>query len=245
MYSLIKKKIIPTLVAGKIKNIVKYILFIITFLTSFSFTTCANSSLLEKLQQMKEISNIKKMEVSPYTEYYEFWYEQPVDHENPEKGNFKQRVLLGHRSENAPVVAVLEGYGIYSPYACELSQLFKTNQLIIEHRFFNDSKPKGEIPWQYLTLKQAATDHHRIIQSLKQILYPTSKWISTGISKGGQTTIYHRYFYPEDVDISVPYVAPLNVEAIDPRLEKFLSELGSVPRNGILLEGKAKDENGR
>ena len=201
----------------------------------------ANGPLLQKLQQIKEISGIRELKVQPYTEYYEFWYEQPIDHNNPSKGTFKQRVLLGHRDFNAPMVAILEGYGIYSPAESELSKLFKTNQLTIEHRFFNNSKPEGETPWTDLTLKQAATDQHEIIQTLRQKIYPNTKWISTGISKGGQTTVYHRYFYPEDVEISVPYVAPINLEKIDPRLEKFLSKLGGTPENRKLLEGGGKD----
>ena len=57
----------------------------------------ANGPLLQKLQQIKEISGIRELKVQPYTEYYEFWYEQPIDHNNPSKGTFKQRVLLGHR----------------------------------------------------------------------------------------------------------------------------------------------------
>ena len=201
----------------------------------------ANGPLLQKLQQIKEISGIRELKVQPYTEYYEFWYEQPIDHNNPSKGTFKQRVLLGHRDFNAPMVAILEGYGIYSPAESELSKLFKTNQLTIEHRFFNNSKPEGETPWTDLTLKQAATDQHEIIQALRQKIYPNTKWISTGISKGGQTTVYHRYFYPEDVELSVPYVAPINLEKIDPRLEKFLSKLGGTPENRKLLEGGGKD----
>ena len=116
----------------------------------------ANGPLLQKLQQIKEISGIRELKVQPYTEYYEFWYEQPIDHNNPSKGTFKQRVLLGHRDFNTPMVAILEGYGIYSPAESELSKLFKTNQLTIEHRFFNNSKPEGETPWTDLTLKQAA-----------------------------------------------------------------------------------------
>ena len=70
----------------------------------------ANGPLLQKLQQIKEISGIRELKVQPYTEYYEFWYEQPIDHNNPSKGTFKQRVLLGHRDFNAPMVAILEGY---------------------------------------------------------------------------------------------------------------------------------------
>lgn len=223
----------------------KHLFLFITTLLLLSVTVSANSPLFEKLQQIKEISGIKKMEVAPYTEYYEFWYEQPIDHMNPAKGTFKQRILLGHRDYKAPVVAVLEGYGIDSPAESELSHLFHTNQITIEHRFFNDSKPTGNTPWEYLTLKQAATDQHCVIQSLKKAVYPESKWISTGISKGGQTTVYHRYFYPRDVDISVPYVAPINLEAIDPRLEKYLSDLGNAPRRGVLMEGKGKEEKWR
>ena len=72
----------------------------------------ANGPLLQKLQQIKEISGIRELKVQPYTEYYEFWYEQPIDHNNPSKGTFKQRVLLGHRDFNTPMVAILEGYGM-------------------------------------------------------------------------------------------------------------------------------------
>lgn len=71
-----------------------------------------------------------------------------------------------------------------------------------------------------------------MIQAIKKAIYPDSKWITTGISKGGQTTIFHRYFYPEDVDISVPYVAPLNLEYVDPRIQKFLDRVGS-PKGGL------------
>jgi hypothetical protein len=50
------------------------------------------------------------------------------------------------------------------------------------------------------------------------------KWISTGISKGGQTTMFYRATYPDDVDVSVSYVAPLNRAVEDGRHEKFLAK---------------------
>ena len=178
----------------------RYVFLLFVTLLLASNTVFADGPLLQKLQQIKEISDIKELKVPSYTEYYEFWYEQPIDHENPSKGSFKQKVLLGHRDFKAPMVAILEGYGIFSPMPSELSQLFKTNQLTIEHRFFNKSKPEGDTPWADLTLKQAATDQHKIIQTLRQKVYPNTRWVSTGISKGGQTTVYHRYFYPNDVE---------------------------------------------
>ena len=187
----------------------------------------AEGNMLEKLKQIPQVSDIQELKVDSFEEYYQFWFEQPVDHNDPSKGTFKQKVLLGHKKQDAPVVAELEGYNIWTQQAGELTKLFNANQLTVEHRFFDESVPAGGIPWEYLTIRQAAIDHHEIIQAIKTHLYPRSKWISTGISKGGQTTIFHRYFYPEDVDVSVPYVAPLNLEYIDPRLESFLEKLGA------------------
>lgn len=209
-------------------NVMKHIvsLFVALFLACGSLF--AGSPVLEKLKQIPQISDIQELKINNFNEYYQFYFEQPLDHADPSKGTFKQRVLLGHKEMDAPVIVELEGYYIFSPEAGELATLFDGNQLTIEHRFFDKSVPEGEIPWEYLTIKQAADDHHAIIQAIKDKLYATSKWVSTGISKGGQTTIFHRYFYPEDVDISVPYVAPLNLEYVDPRLEKFLDKLGTA-----------------
>lgn len=209
----------------------KIIFFLCLFLTAgIAFGT--GNGIREKLQQIEGVSGIREMQIDSFDEYYEFWYEQPVDHANPSAGTFKQRVFLGHKSPKSPVIVEIQGYNIWTPEAGELARLLDGNQLTIEHRFFDNSVPAGGIPWQYLTIKQAATDQHNIIQAVKQALYPEAKWISTGISKGGQTTIFHRYFYPEDVDISVPYVAPLNLEYVDPRLQKFLDKAGS-PKGGF------------
>jgi hypothetical protein len=76
-----------------------------------------------------------------------------------------------------------------------------------------------------MSVKQAASDHHRIFQLLKNIY--RDKWLSTGISKGGQTAIYHKRYFPEDVDVCVPIVAPLNLSENDPRIYKFLDNVGT------------------
>lgn len=211
----------------------KRLFFFLCFLLILTGAVWAESGIREKLQQIKGVSDIKEMKIDSFDEYYEFWYEQPIDHENPALGSFKQRVLLGHKKkQQAPVIVEIQGYNIWTPEAGELANLLDGNQLTIEHRFFNNSVPAGGVPWKYLTIKQAATDQHEVIQAIKKAIYPDSKWITTGISKGGQTTIFHRYFYPEDVDISVPYVAPLNLEYVDPRIQKFLDRAGS-PKGGL------------
>ena len=199
----------------------------------FTVVAVAQDGVLERLKKIDRISDIQKMEVEPFNEYYQFWFEQPVDHNNPSLGTFKQKVLLGHKDYKAPMIVELQGYNIWTEKEGELANLLKGNQLTIEHRFFNQSVPAGGIPWDYLTIKQAATDQHEIIQALRKFVYPDDKWVTTGISKGGQTTIFHRYFYPDDVEVSVPYVAPLNLEYVDPRLQKFLDKAGFNKGSGF------------
>ncbi|MBR8538074.1 peptidase [Carboxylicivirga sediminis] len=152
------------------------------------------------------------------------WFEQPIDHKHPEKGHFKQRIWYSHKSIEAPVVMITEGYSANRNYTSELAKLANANQLIVEHRYFSQSCPDS-FDWQYLTVEQAAFDHHRIIEFFKQ-LYKT-KWATTGISKGGQTAIFHRALFPDDVELSVPYVAPINLAREDQRLFDFFHNVGT------------------
>ena len=205
----------------------------------------AKQDLETSLNQLENVEVKKFAHDSIYGDAYELYFTQPLDHNNPSAGTFKQRVILGHLDFMAPMVVELQGYNIwYDNKAGELSKLLDANQLIIEHRYFGDSKPE-KMEWDYLTIDQAAADQHRIIEEFKKIY--GNKWITTGISKGGQTTMLHRYFYPEDVDLSVPYVAPLNFAQEDPRIYEFLSKVGTEEtRQKIkvfqraILENKAK-----
>jgi hypothetical protein len=79
--------------------------------------------------------------------------------------------------------------------------------------------------WDYLTVRQAAADHHRIVGLLKKIY--VGKWVSAGASKGGETVLFHRRFFPEDVDATVAYVAPLLFSAEDPRFLPYLRSRGT------------------
>ena len=83
--------------------------------------------------------------------------------------------------------------------------------------------------WDFLTVENSLYDLHNINNTL-HALY-NGKWIATGISKGGQTTMFYRAFFPDDVDISVPYVAPLNKGVEDSRPEKFLQHQVSTKGN--------------
>ena len=88
--------------------------------------------------------------------------------------------------------------------------------------------------WDYLTVENSLYDLHHVTTTLKQLY--DEKWIATGISKGGQTTMFYRTYFPDDVDISVPYVAPLNKSLEDGRHEPFIANKVSTPENRKRVE---------
>lgn len=206
-------------------------------LISETGTLPEKSTLLERLEAIPNVVEVNLLgKMDYFTAHYELWFEQKTDPNNPDSPTFKQRVLLAHVSDDAPVIVELQGYQIYSARGGELAQLYTGNQITIEHRFFAQSKPETGIPWTDLTVRNAAEDQHLIIQALKKAVYPSNKFITTGISKGGQTTMLHRSFYPDDVDASVCYVAPLNFEREDPRIYHFFDTVGTEKQRETIYE---------
>lgn len=196
-------------------------------LLSIGLSSCFQTKPLSIEESLRQIPNATIQQIegdTTYSSYFELYFTQPLDHENPDAGTFQQRVLLGNHDVDKPMVVEIQGYNIWTEKAGELSKLLKANQLTIEHRYFKNSMPDS-LDWKYLNITQTAADQHVVIQALKKIY--KNKWITTGISKGGQTTIYHRYFYPKDVDVSVPYVAPHNLSREDKRIHEHLASIGS------------------
>ena len=202
-----------------------HILFLLIFVTLFTF---AQTSELEVfLKSQSEIKSIEKIVGNEFFQAtFKIMVEQPIDHSNPEKGVFLQQIFVADKGQENPVLLITEGYAAgyagNSRYLNELSPMFNSNQICIEHRYFGESWP-NTIYWKYLTVANAAADHHKIAEMFKK--YYTGKWINTGISKGGQTAIYHRSIYPNDVDVSVGYVCPLNFGVEDGRHEKFIRDI--------------------
>jgi hypothetical protein len=154
-------------------------------------------------------------------------YEQPIDHTNPALGTFKQSMVLQHRSKDAPTVLYTTGYALWNDgYLSELGTSLQANQLSTEQRYFGTSVPANLTPamWQYVTIEQAAKDHHRIVEALKPLY--SGAWLNTGHSKGGMTSIFHRRFFPQDLNATVAYVAPISYANPDPRYLPFLDTIG-------------------
>lgn len=156
--------------------------------------------------------------------FYRINFVQPVDHANPSGPSFVQRVTLLHRDVSLPVVLVTDGYGTpNNATQQEITARLQTNQIRVEHRFFVPSAP-APMDWSKLNIEQAAADLHAVITSFKS-MYP-APWVSTGASKSGMTSVYLRYFYPDDVAATVPYVAPSSQGVYDARYVQFLSRVG-------------------
>jgi hypothetical protein len=107
----------------------------------------------------------------------------------------------------------------------------QANQLSTEQRYFGTSVP-GNLNmapdlWKHVTIEQAAKDHHRIVQALEPFYAGT--WLNTGHSKGGMTSIFHRRFFPDDVDATIAYVAPISFADPDSRYIPFLDQIGEQP----------------
>ena len=186
----------------------------------------------KQLAALPGVSNVETLKSTHFPEKYVFFIKQQLDAKDASKGYFEQRVVLCHRGFDRPTVLVTEGYNanyaLREGYIEELSKLFDTNIITVEYRYFDKSMP-SPCNWDYLTVENSLYDLHHVNQTLHAMY--KGKWIATGISKGGQTTMFYRSYFPDDVDISVPYVAPLNKGVEDGRHEKFLQYQVSTKEN--------------
>ncbi len=178
----------------------------------------------QKLENIFPNAEITKIEAKDhFTKAFQLILNEPLDHNDKSKGTFKHYVYLSHISVNKPTVLVTEGYSAY-PRTYELSKILKGNQVQVEYRFYGKSRPDS-IPWKYLKNDQAIEDYHQLVTKLKTLY--KSKWISTGISKGGETVLIYKSKYPYDVAVAVPYVAPLINGTEDIRTQEHINKIGS------------------
>ena len=194
-------------------------------------------SFIDRIAHLKGVSNLTVLPTDQFEDKCVFFFEQPLDPNDPSKGVFKQRVFISHRGFDRPTVFVTEGYGAAGAAgptrSNELADLFQTNLIVVEHRYFLESTPTPR-NWEFLTAENSANDLHHIYTALKTV-YP-EKWIATGVSKGGQTTMIYCTFFPGDMDIAVPYVGPLCRDVEDGRHEIFLHEIVGTPEDRAIIQ---------
>lgn len=185
------------------------------------------ADILDQLKQVPGLTVVSEQPPpAPGYRFFYLTYRQPADHLNSQGATFEQRFQLLHKATDRPMVLHTTGYYMTERFfRSEPTRLIDGNQISVEQRFFLPSRP-DPADWTKLNIWQAATDHHRIVNALKPIY--STKWISTGASKGGMTSVYHRRFYPRDVDGVVAYVAPNDaVNDSDGAYDSFFTTVGN------------------
>lgn len=185
----------------------------------------------EQLADLPGVANVQELRGQGDYRVFTISIRQGIDQFGVEVPTFIQNVHLFHRSVDAPTVMVTSGYGLgevdrYRNFPIEVSQLLNANQLFLGHRFFAGALPEGAMQdWDKVNIRQGAADNHRIVSKLKKIY--KQAWVGTGWSKGGMTAIFHERFYPDDLDLVIPMVAPISRAPMDPRYPPFLASIGT------------------
>ncbi|MEI5520956.1 S28 family serine protease [Streptomyces brasiliscabiei] len=197
-------------------------------LSTAGAATAAGSDTADIKDRLLAIKGVSLIQEKPYPGYRFFVlnFTQPVDHRNPKKGTFQQRITVLHKDTARPTVFYTGGYNVSTnPGRREPTQIVDGNQISMEYRYFNPSRP-DPADWSKLDIWQAASDQHRIFRALRKIY--RQNWISTGGSKGGMTATYYERFYPHDMDGVVAYVAPNDVvNKEDSAYDRFFAKVGT------------------
>ena len=184
-------------------------------------------------------------EIEGYT-VYKIRYKQWIVQEDHSKGAFLQHAILHHISRDAPMILVPQGYDLRSQTLTDLTRRVQGNQLKIEHRFYGNSIP-GDLPemGSALTTKRAAADIHRFVEVFKfqegdeeighdSTGYYTGRWVSTGTKQKWIDCNLSSRWWPDDVDATVAYVAPISFDILDSRYVSFMDSIGTEHcRNAI------------
>ncbi|WP_411145529.1 S28 family serine protease [Streptomyces sp. x-80] len=210
--------------------------------------TTRTTDIKDRILAIPGMSLIEEKPVEGYR-YFVLNYTQPIDHRHPARGTFQQRLTLLHKSVDRPTVFFTSGYNVStSPSRSEPTQIIDGNQVSLEYRYFTPSRPRPT-DWTKLDIRQGANDQHRIFQALHRI-YPKN-WIATGGSKGGMTATYYRRFFPHDMNGTVAYVAPNDVNNDeDSAYDRFFrtvgtaqcrADLAAVEREALVRRGEMVD----
>jgi hypothetical protein len=170
------------------------------------------------------VTEVSPPEAEPGVRYFDLLITQPVDHDVPDGATFQEVGALIHVDAGAPMVVYTSGYGAgRTRRRGEVPVLVGGNQLSLEYRYYRDSVPSPP-DWTRLDARQASADFHHVVELIKPLY--AGAWLNTGGSKGGETTLHSRYFYPDDYAGSIAYVTPVRLGNPDLRYSGILDQIG-------------------
>ena len=202
------------------------------------------SDLMEKNQGLIDSIRVYTADPeAPHLTTYIIYYNQPLKHAVVGSPRFHMRALLTVDNTVDATKAVnhvyCSGYSIdlgslgnpdftfANTVDCsnEIAHRYKANYIQIEHRYYKYSAP--DKCWEQLDdcrAEEAAQDFHALFDAMKKVF--KGKWVMSGVSKGGITTLLQHMFFPNDMDIFVPYSAPFFDTDRDRTMQKYWYENG-------------------
>ena len=207
-----------------------------------------DSTVVAALKSIENVQDLKPFESIALGQAYYFNYNQLIDHSDPSKGTFKQQVVLSFVDKNAHTILHTQGYSLVGDWDNNHNRMdsiraphflwalskdygkngFDLNCVQVEYRYHGFSLPQGDNDrFNYLSAWQQSQDLHAIVTDLKKALFTgDGKWLSTGVSKNGVTTAQYA-FYDEmygwnDIDVYVPFVAPITPQEWDLRVGTYM-----------------------
>jgi hypothetical protein len=207
-------------------------------------SAAGGSGIVAKLKHLPGVTFLGTNPNAPtgYT-IYELEIRQPVNHKKPHGATFEQHLELYQRNVTAPMVMYVSGYfnytflGPQNTYLSTPAALTGANQISVEHRFYGDSVPHPTL-WRYLTIWQQSADEHHVEQVFKKLYH--SPWLITGVSKGGETAIFHDYFYPHDFSGTFAWSAPSITETPSHSYDHFMASVGTAKCRAALLAAQVR-----
>ena len=202
------------------------------------------SDLMEKNKGMIDSIRVYPTDPkAPHLTTYIIYYNQPMKHAVVGSPHFHMRALLTVDNTvdatNAVNHVYCSGYNLELGYlarpdstfahsidcSTEIAHRYKANFIQIEHRYFQYSAP--DKCWEQMDdcrAEEAAQDFHELFDAMKKVF--KGKWVMSGVSKGGITTLLQHTFFPNDMDIFVPYSAPFFDTDRDRYMQKYWYENG-------------------
>lgn len=209
----------------------------------------ANTHLFSDIKENPDKGAMEKKKKGEldYLSQYSMFIEQPVNHNQPDADKFKQKVCIMFRGFDRPTILVTEGY-IWEQFrdAEDIGINLNANMVHVEHRNFGESFNQDRGKWEFETSAQASADLHAVYLALKPIF--KGRWMSTGTSKNGETSIDYAYYYPGDMDLAAAFCSPFNLSLDDKRYGEYLfnevstKELRDIMKESIRIALKDGEE---
>jgi PS-10 peptidase S37 len=206
--------------------------------------SASDGGFISQLKHLPGVTYLGKNHYPPAGyQVYELEIKQPINHHDPAGPTFEQHLELYQRDLAAPMVMYVSGYFNYTYLSPKLTYLSVPtvitggNQISVEYRFYGDSVPHPA-EWKYLTIWQEAADEHHVLEVFKKLY--RAKWLITGVSKGGESAIYHDFYFPHDFAGTFAWSAPSITATFRGAYDNFLDNVGTPACREALLQAQIR-----